>query len=153
MPCRQSSAFLPAALGSRVTEEIQLNDGSYGGCWFTVNNKSYDVAYTRDHTPARARFHHITYAVDQRENVLRAADILSRTKTSIDIGPTRHGITRGETVYFFDPSGNRLETFGGYSAYQMDPDSRPVTWTQDQIAQAVFYYAQELNETFLSVYT
>ena len=35
----------------------------------------------------------------------------------------------------------------------MDPDSRPVTWTQDQIAQAVFYYAQELNETFLSVYT
>jgi hypothetical protein len=46
-----------------------------------------------------------------------------------------------------------LETFGGYSAYQMDPDSRPVTWTQDQIAQAVFYYAQELNETFLSVYT
>jgi hypothetical protein len=35
----------------------------------------------------------------------------------------------------------------------MDPDSRPITWTQDQIAQAVFYYAQELNETFLSVYT
>ena len=74
-------------------------------------------------------------------------------RCDIDYGPGRHGITRGTTIYFFDPSGNRLETFGGYSAYQMDPDSRPVTWTQDQIAQAVFYYAQELNETFLSVYT
>ncbi len=53
----------------------------------------------------------------------------------------RHGITRGPTIYFFDSSGNRLETFGGYSAYQMDPDSRPLAWTQDQIAQVVFYYA------------
>jgi len=26
-------------------------------------------------------------------------------------GPTRHGITRGQTIYFFDPSGNRNESF------------------------------------------
>ena len=33
----------------------------------------------------------------------------------IDIGPTRHGITRGHTIYFFDPVGNRNEVFtGGY---------------------------------------
>jgi hypothetical protein len=31
----------------------------------------------------------------------------------IDIGPTRHGITRGTTIYFFDPSGNRNEVFAG----------------------------------------
>ena len=87
------------------------------------------------------------------EKTLRAGDIMSMNGVPVDIGPTRHGITRGTTIYFFDPSGNRLETFGGYSAYQMDPDSRPITWTQDQMTQAVFYYAQELNETFLSVYT
>ena len=65
----------------------------------------------------------------------------------------RHGITRGTTIYFFDPSGNRLEAFGGYTAYQMDPDCRAIKWTTDQIGPAVFYYSQELNETFLSVYT
>src|SRR5688572_24155736 len=67
--------FMPAALGSRVTEQIVLNDGTVAGCWFTVNNKSYDVAYTRDATGRKGRFHHVTYAVDQREHVLQAADI------------------------------------------------------------------------------
>ena len=46
-----------------------------------------------------------------------------------------------------------LEAFGGYTAYQMDPDSRAIKWTTDQIGPAVFYYSQELNETFLSVCT
>jgi catechol 2,3-dioxygenase len=71
----------------------------------------------------------------------------------IDLGPGRHGITRGTTIYFFDPSGNRLETFGGYTAYQMDPDTQAITWTADQMAQGVSYYATELNESFLTVYT
>src|SRR5437870_3991711 len=53
-----------------------------------------------------------------------------------------------------DPAkGNRFEAFGGYTAYQMDPDCRAIKWTTDQIGPAVFYYSQELNETFLSVYT
>ncbi len=56
-------------------------------------------------------------------------------------------------IYFFDPSGNRLETFGGYTAYQMDPDCRAIKWTTDQIGPAVFYYSQELNQSFLSVDT
>ena len=87
------------------------------------------------------------------EALFRAADILTMHKARIDYGPGRHGITRGTTIYFFDPSGNRLETFGGYTAYQMDPDCRAIKWTTDQIGPAVFYYSQELNETFLSVYT
>ncbi len=67
--------FMTKALGSRVTEMIQLDNGRIGGCWFTVNNKSYDVAFTEDHSGASGRFHHVTFAVDQREDVLRAADI------------------------------------------------------------------------------
>ena len=34
--------------------------------------------------------------------------------------PTRHGITRGHTVYFFDPVGNRNEVFSG--GYKIDSD-------------------------------
>ena len=46
-----------------------------------------------------------------------------------------------------------LETFGGYTAYQMDPDTQAITWTSDQMTQGVSYYATELNESFLRVYT
>jgi hypothetical protein len=35
----------------------------------------------------------------------------------------------------------------------MDPDTQAITWTMDQMAQGVSYYATELNESFLRVYT
>ena len=41
--------FMVKALGSRVTEQILLDNGRLGGCWFTVNNKGYDMACTEDH--------------------------------------------------------------------------------------------------------
>jgi len=75
------------------------------------------------------------------------------TKTKIDYGPSRHGITRGTTVYFFDPFGNRNETFGVHSAYQLDPDHKPICWTEDALGQGVFYYEREIIESFLSVVT
>ena len=65
----------------------------------------------------------------------------------------RQGLMIWLAIYFFDPSGNRLETFGGYTACQMDPDTQAVTWTADQMAQGVSYYATELNESFLRVHT
>jgi catechol 2,3-dioxygenase len=70
---------------------------------------------------------------------------------SVDIGPTQHGITRGETIYFFDPAGNRNEVFaGGYEAF---PD-RPVTvWTPDQLGKGIFYIDRELNDRFTTVLT
>ena len=84
--------FMIEALGSRVTEQIQLDSGRLGGCWFTVNNKGYDIAYTEDHTGAQGRFHHITYVVDQREEMLRAADIFLENGVFIETGPHKHAI-------------------------------------------------------------
>lgn len=79
------------------------------------------------------------------------AGLLSKHKAKIDIGPLRHGITRGTTIYFFDPSGNRVETFcGGYAFY---PDMRPYTWIWDEIGTGVFYHTRELNERFLTLVT
>lgn len=123
-------AFMPAALGSRVTEEILLNDGSYGGCWFTVNNKSYDIAYTRDHTAARGRFHHVTYAVDQREFVLRAADIFLENGIFIETGPHKHAIQQTFFLYVYEPAGNRVEVANAGARLILDPDWKTVTWTE-----------------------
>ena len=57
------------------------------------------------------------------EDVLRAADIIGKKNVSLDIGPTRHGITRGQTIYFFDPSGNRNEVFSGGDTIRICPPS------------------------------
>ncbi|MGA7323159.1 MAG: catechol 2,3-dioxygenase [Rhodomicrobium sp.] len=123
--------FLPAALGSRVTEQIILNSGEPAGCWFTVNNKSYDVAYTRDHTGSRGRFHHVTYAVDQREYLLRAADIFLENGVFIETGPHKHAIQQTFFLYVYEPAGNRVEVANAGARLILAPDWQTVTWTED----------------------
>lgn len=81
----------------------------------------------------------------------RAGSLFSMDEVAIDIGPTQHGITRGTTIYFFDPSGNRNEVFaGGYHAYR---DRPCVRWTPDQLGKDIFYITRELNERFTTVLT
>lgn len=57
----------------------------------------------------------------------------------------------GETIYFFDPSGNRNEVFAGGQWYY--PDYPQIVWTADQLGKAIFYHDRKLNENFLNVVT
>ena len=127
--------FMTGALGSRVTEQIQLNDGRLGGCWFTVNNKTYDLACTLDHTTARGRFHHITYAVDQREDILRGADIFLENGVHIETGPHKHAIQGTFFLYVWDPAGLRVELANAGARLILRPDWKPVTWTEAERAK------------------
>jgi catechol 2,3-dioxygenase len=124
--------FMQKALGSRVTEQIQLDSGALGGCWFTVNNKSYDIAYTRDHTKARGRFHHVTYAVDQREQVLQAADVFLENGVFIETGPHKHAIQQTFFLYVWEPAGNRVEVANAGARLILDPDWQTVTWSETE---------------------
>jgi catechol 2,3-dioxygenase len=100
-------------LGLTVTEQIVAGpEKLLIGAFLTCSTKPHDVAFIRQ--PVKGKFHHASF-VDNWGEVLKAADIIAKKKMPFDIGPTRHGITRGETIYFFDPSGNRNEVFsGGY---------------------------------------
>jgi catechol 2,3-dioxygenase len=114
----------------------------------TSNNQIHQIAVLEG---APGKLHHFAFKLQDWAEVGRAADIMTMDDVPIDIGPTRHGITRGQTVYFFDPSGNRNEVFaGGYPAYRDRPLNK---WTPDQIAKGIFYHARELNERFTAVYT
>jgi catechol 2,3-dioxygenase len=124
--------FLPQALGSRVTEQIVLDNGMVAGCWFTVNNKSYDVAYTRDTTAARGRFHHVTYAVDQREHILQAADMFLENGVHIETGPHKHAVQQTFFLYVYEPAGNRIEVANAGARLILAPDWQPVTWTETE---------------------
>ena len=120
-------------LGFFLVEHVVMEDGKTDlAIWLSCSIKAHDIAFVRH--PEPGKLHHVAFKLDSWERVLRAADIMSMNKISIDIGPTRHGITRGTTIYAFDPSGNRFETFcGGYDSY---PDYKPVRGPGTKSAQA-----------------
>ncbi len=126
--------FLEQQLGFKLTEQIMLDDGTEAGVWMTVNNKSYELTYTMDATGTRSRFHHVAYAVDEREDVLRAADICLEHGVFIETGPHKHAIQQTFFLYTWEPGGNRVEVAaGGYLIFA--PDWEPVVWSQAERAK------------------
>ncbi len=98
--------FMITCLGSRVTEYIQLDNGRIGGCWFTINNKTYDLACTEEHGGASGRLHHVTYATDTREDI--CAPPISSWKTAFTSRPGRTSMrSRARSSSM---SGSRLAT-------------------------------------------
>ncbi|HAN35819.1 MAG: catechol 2,3-dioxygenase [Actinobacteria bacterium] len=143
-------ALFVDVLGFYLVEHILLEDGKTDlAIWLSCSTKAHDIALVRNEEPGK--LHHTAFLLDSWEKVLRAADLMSMNRVTIDMGPTRHGVTRGTTIYAFDNSGNRFETFcGGYQSY---PDWEPLTWTWDEVGPAVFYHDRKLNPAFLGVYT
>jgi catechol 2,3-dioxygenase len=124
--------FMQTCLGSRVTEQIQLDNGRLGGCWFTINNKTYDLACTEEHGRGQNRLHHVTYATDQREDILRAADIFLENGVHIETGPHKHGIQGTFFLYVWEPAGNRVELANAGARLILQPDWETVTWTETE---------------------
>ncbi|MFG6081182.1 VOC family protein [Paracoccus litorisediminis] len=122
--------FMETCLGARVTEMIQLNNGRIGGCWFTVNNKTYDLACTEEHGGGQGRLHHVTYATDQREDILRAADIFLQNGVHIETGPHKHAIQGTFFLYVWEPAGNRVELANSGARLILAPDWQPIIWTE-----------------------
>ncbi len=138
-------------LGFRMSERIipsRDNERDLIGAFLFCGNKAHDIAFVKG---PNGKLHHFAFWLDSWSDILRAGDILGRNGLKIDIGPTRHGITRGTTIYYFGPNGNRNEVFsGGYITY---PDFPCITWTADQIGRAIFYIQQEVNERFTTYVT
>jgi catechol 2,3-dioxygenase len=128
---RSCRIFFHELLGLRVTEQIVFDGDEEMGAWLAATNKSYDIAFTRDKSMAHGRFHHLTYMMDSREDVLRAADILTEAGVAIETGPHKHSIGQTFFLYFYEPSGNRIEIgAGGYLIF--DPDWKPVVWSREE---------------------
>jgi catechol 2,3-dioxygenase len=130
-------------------ERVVTPDGKRIASFLSCGSKPHDIAFV--HYPEKSKFHHVSFYLESWNDVGHAADLMVKHDINIDIGPTRHGITRGQTIYFFDPSGNRNEVFaGGYTYY---PDTPIRTWAADQLGKAIFYYDRALNDAFLTVVT
>ena len=94
-----------SVLGARPTEQIQLDSGDIAAIWMTFTNKGYDVVYTNDWTKTPGRLHHVAFAVDQREDILRGADIFLEHGVFIETGPHKHAIQQTFFLYVWEPGG------------------------------------------------
>ncbi|CNE97696.1 3%2C4-dihydroxyphenylacetate 2%2C3-dioxygenase [Mycobacterium tuberculosis] len=130
-----STDFLRDVLGGHATEQIQLDDGTIGARWMTFTNKSYDVVYTRDWTGGNGRLHHIAFATDTREDILRAADIFLDNDVFIETGPHKHAIQQTFFLYVYEPGGNRIELCNPCARLVLAPDWKTITWTEAERAK------------------
>jgi catechol 2,3-dioxygenase len=126
--------FVQDALGYRLYERIQLDDGTEAGAWLSLTIAAHELIYVADAYRMEGRLHHIAFWVDTREEVLRAADLFLDHGIQIEAAPSKHAIAQGFFLYGFEPGGNRIEvTTGGYFVY--DPDPEPTVWTEAERAR------------------
>jgi catechol 2,3-dioxygenase len=128
--------FLEAAMGGRMTERIVMDDGTTAAAWYTFSDKSYDLVYTGDWVAgASGRLHHVAFATDTREDILRAADLFLDSGVHIETGPHKHAIQQTFFLYVWEPGGNRIELCNAAARLVLAPDWAPVTWTQQERAK------------------
>jgi catechol 2,3-dioxygenase len=125
-----SRDFVVSVLGALPTEQIQLDNGEIAGIWMTFSNKGYDVVYTNDWTKTPGRLHHVAFAVDQREDILRGADLYLEHGVFIETGPHKHAIQQTFFLYVWEPGGNRIETVNAGARLVLAPDWELITWTE-----------------------
>ncbi|WP_038213908.1 catechol 2,3-dioxygenase [Xenophilus azovorans] len=147
----ENTRFFVDALDFFQTEQLTVGpEGALQfGSFISCSSKTHDIAFVGGPT---AGMHHISFFLDSWHDILKAADVLAKHRVHIDVPPTRHGLTRGETLYFFDPSGNRNETFAGLG-YQAQRDKPVVTWTEDQASRGLLYHTGVPHESFMNAYT
>jgi catechol 2,3-dioxygenase len=103
----------------------------------TTCERGHDLGLVVDFADIPNRLHHVAYWLDQRYDLLRAAEILLEADTPIEFGPGRHGLGEQDYLYFREPGGVRIElNSGGYKNY--DPDWQTIRWKLSQ-GSNVFY--------------
>jgi len=146
----ETTRFFVDVLDFDLGEELLDNDSDMQlGTFLCCSNKPHDIAFVTH--PEPGRFHHMSFFVDSVQDVYHAGDVMGKYNIAVEVGPTRHGITRGATIYFYDPSGNRNEVFsGGYIHY---PDRPHLTWDTTQLGHAAFAIDNTPRQSFFDVVT
>ena len=136
--------------GFKLTEVLLDHETNQSLVSFlSCSNKPHDIAFMRQ--PEDGLLHHVSFLLDSVNDLYHAADRMGKYDIPVDFGPNRHGITRGATVYFFDRSGNRNETFtGGYVYY---PDTPTLVWDTSKLGNALFSQGNVVVPSFLNVLT
>ncbi len=143
----ENRRFAQETLGFRLSEQVIFNDGRDEiGSWLSPSPVHHQVAYVADAARAHGRLHHFSLWVDNRDDVMRAADILAENGVFIEAGPSKHNNSQGFYLYSYEPGGNRIEVYSG-SYLIFAPDWKTVVWNEKERGAGV-YWGATLPESF-----
>jgi catechol 2,3-dioxygenase len=144
--------FAQELLGFQLREQVIFDNGKTEiGSWMSPNAVHHQLAYVADVKGGHGRLHHFSLWVDNREDVLRAADILAENGIFIEAGPSKHNNGQGFYLYSYEPGGNRVEIYSG-SYLVLAPDWQPVTWDEGERGSGT-YWGAALPESFIQYAT
>ncbi len=148
----KNRVFAETVLGLKLREQVVYEDGAREiGSWMSSNAVHHELAYVVDVKGASGRLHHMSFWVDERSDVLRAADIFSENGIFIEAGPSKHNNSQAFYLYSYEPGGNRIEIYtSGFFVYA--PDFEPVVWDEQTRGTGV-YWGGALPESFLNYAT
>ena len=152
-PGNSAYDFFVEDLGFRINECIETEEGKLLAGWMSVTPLVHDVALVAHETlETTARFHHISYWLDNSGDLMRAADILKENGLQF-IGPGKHSVSQAIYLYVIDPgSGCRVELFtGGYLIFE--PDWETVIWRPEERAFGNTYWGDSITGNELIVPT
>ncbi len=145
LPANEFVDFMQKHLGFNLREYVEAPDGTYVGAWMSVTPLVHDIAFSFDpYAKSTHEVHHISYWLDNAQDLLRAADILKEHGIFFK-GPGKHGISQAMYIYAIDPgSGVRLEIFtNGYLIFE--PDWEPIRWTLDEMDLGFTYWGDQMD--------
>lgn len=139
--------FAQNLLGLQLREQIRFENRTVEiGSWLSSTAVHHELAYVRDSRGANKRLHHFSLWVDNRDDVLRAADIFRENGIFIEAGPSKHNNSQAFYLYSYEPGGNRVEVYNsGFMVFA--PDFEPVIWDEDNRDGGV-YWGAKLPESF-----
>ncbi len=144
--------FAAEVMGFRLREQVVFEEGQAEiGSWMSVSPVHHEVAFVADVRQGDARLHHCAFWLDNREDVLRTADLLSENGIFIEAGPSKHNNSQAFYLYSYEPGGNRIEVYSG-SFLVLAPDFEPVTWNEVERGTGV-YWGSALPASFLEYAT
>ena len=144
--------FVSGCLGLQLREQVVFEEGRREiGSWMSTTAVHHELAYVVDSKGASGRLHHVSFWTDNREDVLRAADLFSENGVFIETGPAKHNNSQAFYLYCYEPGGNRVEVYsGGYLV--LAPDFEPVVWNEAERGTGV-YWGGALPESFAAYAT
>ena len=153
--CQDVSAnrvFAEEVLGLRLREQVSFENGATEiGSWMSSSAVHHELAYVLDVKGMRGRLHHFSLWVDEKAEVLRAADIFMENGIFIEAGPSKHNNSQAFYLYSYEPGGNRIEIYtGGFLV--LAPDFEPVIWNEETRGTGV-YWGAPLPDSFLNYAT
>lgn len=148
----ENRKFATETLGLRLREQVMFENGANEiGSWMGASATHHELAYVVDIKGQHGRLHHFSLWVEEKSDVLRAADIFMENGITIEAGPSKHNNSQAFYLYSFEPGGNRVEIYtSGFFVFA--PDFEPIVWNEEDRGNGV-YWGAALPDSFLNYAT